>query len=143
MLCLAFRTAVHAKAGDAADGEMNDEDIALVAARIVQRRNFDAAHMAVSEGRRRETRGFLRVLVIPKAECVLCDHGLLFPAANQAKRGPLRVGGDQRIIAAGDFGRFLDDRIARSRRPAPLLRRCRACENTTSERTPAFAACAA
>ncbi len=67
------RPAVQTDAGDAADGEMDDQYIARLARGIVGGRAQDGCHLAVGKDRSIKSCSFLGLSVVPNANRVLCD----------------------------------------------------------------------
>ncbi|MNN82634.1 hypothetical protein D3C81_1995870 [compost metagenome] len=68
------RPAVKPEARDAHHRELDGQDIALFARRIVARRTKHSPHRAVREGRGIEGRSLQRSAVIPETYRVLADH---------------------------------------------------------------------
>ncbi|MNV65559.1 hypothetical protein D3C71_1582590 [compost metagenome] len=71
------RPAVEPDAGDAGDGEIDGQHIALFAGGKVCRCMVDGVHRAVREGGGVEGGGVQRGTVEPEADRVLADHGHL------------------------------------------------------------------
>ena len=70
-----WNAVVQADARDAGHGELDREDIALLARREVARGAMDRADPAVRKRLRVELGGVQRGAVVPEAECVLGNHG--------------------------------------------------------------------
>src|SRR5205823_7495292 len=68
------RAAVEPQTGNAHDGELHRQHIALLAARIVTRSHVNSGYFTIRKGDRIETRRLLRVFVEPQADCVLWFH---------------------------------------------------------------------
>jgi hypothetical protein len=73
-LCLNVDPPLRPMQGMPGDGELDREDVALLAARVVGRGVVDGAHLAVGERRGIELRRVFGVVVVPQADRVLADH---------------------------------------------------------------------
>src|SRR5580765_1375149 len=71
---LELRAAVEAQTGNAQNGELHSQHIALLAARVVTRRLVNGGHFTVRKGGGVEARRLMRVLVEPEADRVLWLH---------------------------------------------------------------------
>ena len=79
------RAAVETEAGNAQNGELHRQHIALLAARVVTRRLVNSGHLTVREGGGVEARRLVRVLVEPEADRVLWLHLSCAPHAGQGE----------------------------------------------------------
>src|SRR5690606_14190750 len=77
--------AVQAEAGDAADGELDGEHVAFLAAGKVGGRLADGGDLAVGEGPCVELCGLFGVLVEPQADRVLRCHELILSGPSAAR----------------------------------------------------------
>src|SRR5262249_25312912 len=68
------RAAVETEAGNAKNGELHRQHIALLAARIITGRLVNSAYLTIREGGGVESRRLKRVLVEPEADGVLWLH---------------------------------------------------------------------
>src|SRR6185436_5178028 len=68
------RAAVEAETGNAQNGELHGQDVALPAARVVAGRLVNSGHFTVRKGGGVETRRIDRVLVVPETDRVLRLH---------------------------------------------------------------------
>jgi hypothetical protein len=64
-------TAIEADTGDTGDGELHHQYVAGFGGGVIAGGAVDRAHGAVGKGRGVETRGSLRLLVVPQANRVL------------------------------------------------------------------------
>src|SRR5262245_59316333 len=68
------RAAVETETGNAQNGELHRQHIALFAARVVRWRLVNRVHFTIRKGRGVEARSVMRVLVEPETDCVLWLH---------------------------------------------------------------------
>src|SRR6187402_2224607 len=83
------RTTVEANTGNAKNGELHRQFIALLAAREVAGRLVNSRHLAVRKRRGIEARRLVRVLVEPEADRVGWRHGQLAPCSISCMQDPI------------------------------------------------------
>src|SRR5262249_31953935 len=83
--------AVETETGNAQNGKLHREHIALFATRIVTRRRVNRGYGAVWKGGGVEARRVLRVLVEPEADRVLWLHVRVLLVLNQGERRGLHI----------------------------------------------------
>ena len=85
------RAAVETETGNAQNGELHRQHIALFAARVVTGCLVNGGYFTIREGRGVEARRLLRVLVEPKADRVLWLHVRVLLCVHHGERRGLRV----------------------------------------------------
>jgi hypothetical protein len=85
------RAAVKTKTGDAHDGELHREHIALLTARIVTGRLVNSGDFTIRKGGGVEARRLMRVLVEPEADRVLWLNARVLLVLDQGERRNLRA----------------------------------------------------
>src|SRR5439155_24305983 len=127
-----LRAAVETETGNAQNGELHRQDIALLAARVVTGGLVHSDHCTIRKGGGVEARRLMRVLVEPEADRVLGLHTcvLLVLVRRRTPASPCKSWTASATIAhhaeagAGDPG-DRPGRVPRVRAPRPVqLRRC-------------------
>src|SRR6185369_16990227 len=89
------RTAVETETGNAQDGEIHRQHIALPAARIVTGSLVNSGYFTIRKGRGVKARRLKRIFVEPETDRVLWLHVSMLPArsgSRQVVSGPVRLG---------------------------------------------------